>query len=287
MKKKTKLKYKQKQKQNQKQQKQKQSIVVNIDNSRKSISKPREKRQQQQPTYIPQISYERPVFREEPVRPPVFNINPPAYNPPQLLPQQVSPQAEPSQLTIEQIRNARLKAIINQTIQKPPSKSVGFQTDTPSFASQGFQTDTPSNTQRNFIPEPATPPPSSLVTAKKELEKINNTPHSTFGRDAFDNQADTMDFRLPFLLPPANEDSTRDIYNTSQTNITADDISTTEIPDTPPPRRETFCAEIIKTGAKKGQPCGRKCLPNSNFCGLHKNSDLQFNKPMEKYIVRK
>lgn len=106
MKKKTKVKNKQ-QKQLKQKQKQKQSVVVNIDNSRKTIArkKPDENKQQQpkapsvipQPIYIPQyasqpFAQERPPFRQEPVsNTPAFNPNPPVYNPPPLVPQQINP----------------------------------------------------------------------------------------------------------------------------------------------------------------------------------------------------
>lgn len=83
-----KKRFKNKQKQKQKQ---KQSIVVNIDNSRKSVKRGggQRKQHQQQPTIIPQPIYipqAQPQYNFPPPyahsNPPVFNANPPNSNPP-------------------------------------------------------------------------------------------------------------------------------------------------------------------------------------------------------------
>ena len=217
-----------KNKQKQKQ-KQKQSIVVNIDNSRKTVAKPQNKKetqQQQQPTrtapqiipqpiYVPQYTPppERPPLREEPARQqPVFNINPPTYNAPVFnAPTYNTPPLVPQQAPPITINNTE--------------KEIG-------------QTKTMTEEEPTF--------PSALE------REIRATPSKSLFNydDVFDNQD-------PVPLPTDNEDE--------------DTIQMMRRRDAENPRT---CIAVNRSGARKGEVCGRQCVPLSPFCGLHKKSQL-------------
>lgn len=307
MKKKSKMKNnKQKQKQ-----KQKQSIVVNIDNSRKTVARPRKSTAMQQkqpsiipqPIYVPQITYappERTSFREEPTKPPVFNPAPPSYNPPQLVPQQV----QPTQLTTDQIRQARMKMLLNQEIENPPSSSssiasnAGFahapnrfdhNNSSSSISSKSvFGNDNPptttslSSSSQNYfqtsdilnsnerelggnagIEEEQMVFPSAL---EKEIASVHSSKPFTYD-DAFENNEDTIPFPNEIN---SNKEPPAPVQQTS--NNRAPNPST------------TTCRAIIQSGARKGKVCGRKTIPNSLFCGHHKQTDIRMIRPMEKYL---
>ena len=281
--KKSKLKLKNKQKQKQKQ---KQSIIVNIDNSRKTAKRDGKQSQQPkqpsvipQPIYIPSFNYALPPpapFREEPVRPPVFNPATVAYNPP-------APALAPAPVR----RPLPLVPVINN-----PAPIVPQQVQ-PVVPVANTPLMTPQPKQKSFVPQPLIPPPAQLVSSKGLVKEMVNKPsHSTFGKSPFYNEdEDTNDYRLPFMPFNNNDEITNDMYEPQQNISNYDDdeiMRPLEIPDTPPTINNVkTCPEIIQSGLRKGQVCGKKCILNSPFCGIHKNSNLQFNKPMEKYVVRK
>ena len=262
MKKKSKMKSKQKQKQ-----KQKQSVVINIDNSRKSIKRDKKESQpkQQQPTiipqpiYVPQFNYtpppqpqvpERQAFRQEPERSPAFN--------PQPLTQQINP-ATPN---INMLRTRRNRYFAGSDEMEPENLSNIVVSSTPQ-QERSFVTNPPVETNKKHF-SPASNPPSLLVSSLKKVERINNP-----SRSVADDEEETRDL---FANVPA---------------VAPDDISVSELPDTPvrnPTTLSSTCVEIVQSGNRKGQVCGKKCLPNSAFCGLHKNSSLDFTRPMERFL---
>lgn len=233
MKKKTKMKNKQKQKQ-------RQSIIVNIDNSRKSIKRDKrqsQSRQQQQqpsvipqPIYIPQFNYTAPpqpqVFRQEPV------VVPPAVQAPAL------------PVTID--------------LPPPPAQVRGLMDTSSVMTNKAFS---------------SASTPSRIKPAPAVTEKFNNPSSGT----PLDNS-----YYFDEDVGGDTEERTRDFYMPDEMAS-----STVMPPNTTPVRNAVLsstCVEIVQSGQRKGQICGRKCLTNSPFCGIHKNSTLDFTRPMERYI---
>jgi len=287
MKKKLKIKNKQKQKQ-------KQSIIVNINNSRKSISKPREKKpaalpQQPsiipQPIYIPQITYappERQPFREESVKPPVFNPSPPVYNPPSIVPQQVQPSISSS---------------LSSSI---PSYDVTFGTivsdDDSSISTKGTLQDprgfngTPADKSRTFMHQPTTLPPKLLLTSKKYLEDRLIYNERNFGNESpFSEEEYKLPSALEREIRPINQQTPNNLLSpfdeeVYDNNVLANEFGGVAAPFTEnsryaeldesekQPRLRKVAKPNIRCTAitKSGTQCqNTRQLPNSLFCGIH------------------
>lgn len=212
MKKKSKMKSKQKQKQ-----KQKQSVVINIDNSRKSIKRDKKESQPKQqpsiipqPIYVPQFNYapppqpqvpERQAFRQEPERRPVFNPEPSLVpsNPPPIIP-------------LQQI-NSSSEAVIPLTPALLPERT--------------FVTAQPTE-RKAFVSSAVAPSRDTLTPVNPVDERLNNPSDS-----GYFNQDDT-----------ASEAALLDIFmrNKGKSKITKQ------------PSEELRCEAIQKNGAVCGKP---------------------------------
>jgi hypothetical protein len=244
MKKKSKMKSKQKQKQ-----KQKQSVVINIDNSRKSIKRDKKESQpKQQPTiipqpiYVPQYNYtpppqpqvpERQAFRQEPERRPVFNPEPSPVpsNPPPIIP-------------LQKI-NSSSEAVIPLTPAPLPERT--------------FVTAQPTE-RKAFVSSAVAPSRDSLTPANPVNEEINNPSHATqFSDSSYFNQDDT-----------ASEAALLDIIMRNQQPVGGEESkskSRGRPKKTKQPSEELRCQVIQKNGAV----CGRPARDGSIYCGTHKN----------------
>lgn len=294
MKKKTKMKNKQKQKQ-----KQKQSVIVNIDNSRNSVARKQQQSQsqkpQQQPTIIPQPIYipqyvppERPTFREQPEKAPVFNINPPIYNPPvynppiqqapvysapvfsapvynnppPLVPQQVQPNIpqQPEKIIIEDAQPFEIEPV------KRKKKERAFAAPPPPTEEPPFRMNTPplERNRKMMATEPVSKPPPSLVTAKKEAERINN-PSQMLGRVV--RQVTLDDDELYNPLNPLLD------------NIVSAQKSETVLPEYKDSGDRNRRVRIPPDSSRRcqattagGYQCSNKALDGQMYCGIHQRS---------------
>ena len=292
--KKTKLKLKLKNK-NKNKQKQKQSVIVNIDNSRKTLArnkKPQSSQQNQspsiipQPIYVPQYSYAPPPFgnqqpfRQEPEKAQTFNPVP-INNPSPLVPQQIQPNLNnnsyynnsdvsvsstiPSYVTFGKIiDDTDDDDISTLSARQPIYEERNF----------NFMDETPEDRIKASITQPKTLPPQTLLTAKKYLdEKLIYNNNSIGNRPSFESEET---YKIPSALEkeikPVNENSPMvNDYGGVSANYDDEYIRT-------PKSNVRTCQEINKTGISKGQVCGRPLKGNTEFCGYHQPT-RNFNRP--------
>lgn len=248
MKKKSKMKSKQKQKQ-----KQKQSVVINIDNSRKSIKRDKKESQpKQQPTiipqpiYVPQFNYSPPPqpqvperqafseadrrFRQEPERRPVFNPEPSPVpsNPAPIIP-------------LQQI-NSSSEAVIPLTPAPLPERT--------------FVTAQPTE-RKAFVSSAIAPSRNTLTPSNPVNENINNPSHATqFGDSGYFRQEDDT----------ASEDALLNILLRKQPGEGEESKSKSRGKSKKQPSEELRCEAIQKNGAV----CGRRITDGySIYCGIH------------------
>ena len=311
MKKKMKLKNKQKQKQ-----KQKQSVIVNIDNSRKSISKPREKKsasvQQQpsiipQPIYIPQITYappERPPFREEPVRPPVFNPNPPIYNPPPIVPQQVQPTSSLSSISSSYFSsNNSIPSYVSSSNNSIPSY-VTFGTivnddDSSILTSKppeqevrdfNFMDETPSERRKNNF-TPKTIPSQTMLTAKKYLDENNTKIKLIYNERDFGNDNSPFaqeEYNIPSALDkeirPINQETPNNfpspLNDSSESNLLVNNFGGVAAPLSPDNSKVVKVDELDKAPRMRTVPkSSDRCAAitkNGSQCQNRRQFNSQF-----------
>lgn len=250
------MKRKNKNKQKQKQ-KQKQSIIVNIDNSRKSVKRGSgQKQQQQQPTIIPQPIYipqqynipppfahtNAPVFNANPPtnNPPVFDSNPPTNNPPVF---DANPPSTPQRASI-------------QPLQTPMTMPLPVlpETDSEIEDIRPVVRRKPRARKAN-VPEPETVPPAELLKSAEKSAGFQSTP------------------ALP--SQPLRQPEQRTLF---ESVMQADDEDTTQLAPIftrPQTRQRTAESEPepvtdgrCKAITQKGTRCTHKARANG-YCGVH------------------
>jgi hypothetical protein len=301
--KKTKLKLKLKNKQKQKQ---KQSVIVNIDNSRKTLArnkKPQSSQQNQspsiipQPIYVPQYSYAPPPFgnqqpfRQEPEKAQAFNPVP-INNPSPLVPQQIQPSLNNnnsyydnnsyynnSDVSLSSTIPSYMKPISiidDDTISTISTPDIPEAKPIYQERNFNFMNETPEDRIKASITQPKTLPPQTLLTAKKYLDEklIYNNNNSIGNRPSFESEES---YKIPSALEkeikPVNEITPPMVNDFGGVSANYDD----EYIRTPKSNVRT-CQEINKTGISKGQVCGRPLKGNTEFCGYHQPT-RNFNRP--------
>lgn len=253
MKKKSKMKSKQKQKQ-----KQKQSVVINIDNSRKSIKRDKKESQpKQQPTiipqpiYVPQFNYTPPPqpqvperqafseadrrFRQEPERRPLFNPEP------SLVPSNPAPI-----IPLQQI-NSNSEAVIPLTPAPLPERK--FVTMQPAV----------SDKRKAFVSSAVAAPSSTLTPISPVRETLNNPSHGTPFSDSgyFRQEDDTGSEDALNMLVRQSEEEEEEEYIIDKTK-------------TKKPTKRPYGGLRCEAIQKNGAVCGRPVLGGSIYCGIHK-----------------
>lgn len=262
MKKKSKMKSKQKQKQ-----KQKQSVVINIDNSRKSIKRDKKESQpKQQPTiipqpiYVPQYNYTPPPqpqvperqafseadrrFRQEPERRPVFNPEPSP------VPSSKAPlPLDPAPIIPLQQINSSSEAVIPLTPAPLPERT--------------FVTTQPAE-RKAFVSSAISPSRDTLTPANPVNEILNNPSSRTqFSDSGYFNEDDT-----------ASEAALLDIIMRNQQQPEEEEyiVSNPTRKKGRPARKQgqPEPLQLCQAIKKDGNQCKISALPGKIYCGHHR-----------------